>query len=96
MNNKIFFFSFMAIWVLLIILNFIIPNKEFSEQENRPLAKLPYFTFEKLVDGKYVSQMDDYINDHFIFRNEFILEKMGIYLKKRYYLKLIMIILIML
>lgn len=75
MNNKIFFFSFMAIWALLIILNFIIPNKEFSEQENRPLAKLPYFTFEKLVDGKYVSQMDDYINDHFIFRNEFIKTK---------------------
>lgn len=69
MNNKIFFFSFISIWLILIVLNFVVPNKEYSEQENRVLATLPYFTFEKLIDGKYVNQMDDYINDHFVFRN---------------------------
>lgn len=69
MKNKIFFSIFMIIWILLIVLNFIIPNKEFSEQENRYLAKVPAFSFEDLVNGKYAESLDTYINDHFIFRN---------------------------
>ena len=49
MKNKIFFAVFITIWVALVILNFIIKSDEFSQQENRYLAKLPTFTFEKLV-----------------------------------------------
>ncbi|MDD3303805.1 MAG: DHHW family protein [Clostridia bacterium] len=75
LNNRIFFFSFMLIWLVFIILNFVVPNISFSEQENRALATVPDFTFQKLVDGVYVSQMDDYINDHFVFRNNWIKAK---------------------
>lgn len=69
MKNKIFFSIFIIIWIVLILLNFIIPKNEFSEQENRYLAKVPEFSFEDLVNGKYAEDLDTYINDHFIFRN---------------------------
>ena len=72
MKNKIFFTMFMIFWILLIVLNVVIKNENFSEQENRYLAKLPSFSFEKLVSGKYQEEMDNYINDHFVFRNSWI------------------------
>ena len=72
MKNKIFFIGFMLVWITLIVLNFVVKSEAFSEQENRYLAKLPSFTFEKLVNGEYQKEMDTYINDHFIFRNSWI------------------------
>lgn len=72
MKNKIFFIVFMLIWVIIVILNFIIPKKTFSQQENRNLAKLPTFSLKKLVNGEYQEELEKYINDHFIFRNTFI------------------------
>ena len=63
---------FISVWIILVILNFFNPKKEFSEQENRYLAKLPTFSFEKLVSGEYQEELDNYINDHFIFRNTWI------------------------
>lgn len=72
MKNKIFFIIFMLIWISLIILNFIYPKQDFSEQENRFLAKIPSFNFENLVNGEYAEDLDTYINDHFIFRNFFL------------------------
>lgn len=56
----------------MIILNFVLPEPVFSEQENRYLAKLPTFSIEELLDGTYQEKMDTYINDHFIFRNQWI------------------------
>lgn len=72
MKKKIFFITFLSIWLILIILNFIIPNKSFSEQENRYLATLPKFDIKKLVNGEYTEKLNDYINDNFIFRNFFL------------------------
>lgn len=69
MKNKIFFISFILIWAILIILNIFKTNKTFSEQENRMLAKAPEFSLEKLVSGEYSASLDNYINDHFIFRD---------------------------
>lgn len=69
MKNKIFFISFILIWAILIILNIFKTNKTFSEQENRMLAKVPEFSLEKLVSGEYSASLDNYINDHFIFRD---------------------------
>lgn len=69
MNNKKFFIVFISFWALLIILNFIVPSKEFSQNENRMLAKLPKFRLEELFDGTYVEKLNDYINDHFVFRD---------------------------
>ena len=77
MRRKIFFIVFMVIWISLIIINFLLPKKVFSEQENRYLASIPDFNFKDLVSGEYVEELDNYINDHFIFRNIWIKIKSG-------------------
>ena len=78
MKNKIFFIIFMFIWLILIVLNFIVKSKDFSEQENRYLAQMPSFSIEKLLDGEFQTEMDNYINDHFIFRDIWIKIKSGL------------------
>ena len=70
--KKIFFVTFLVLWVVLIVLNFIVPNKSFSEQENRYLSTFPEFNMKKLVNGEYTEDLNDYINDNFIFRNFFL------------------------
>ena len=74
-ENKSFFIIFMTVWILLVVLNFIIPTKSFSEQENRYMAKFPKFTFKNLVSGKYSEELNDYINDYFVFRNAWLKTK---------------------
>ena len=69
MRRKIFFIVFMVIWISLIIINFLLPKKVFSEQENRYLASIPDFNFDDLVNGEYIEELDNYINDHFAFRD---------------------------
>lgn len=68
-KNKYFFIMFISFWIILTVLNFIIPSEEFSQNENRMLAKIPKFKIEELINGKYVEKLNDYINDHFVFRD---------------------------
>ena len=72
MKNKIFFAIFMTVWILIIILNFIWPKQTFSEEENRMLAIIPRFSFQSFVNGDYLNGVNDYINDHFAFRNIYL------------------------
>ena len=72
MKNKIFFAIFMTIWILIIILNFIWPKQVFSEEENRMLATIPRFSFASFVSGEYLNGVNDYINDHFAFRDIYL------------------------
>lgn len=69
MKNKIFFIIFMTVWIILILLNIILPKQSFSEQENRYLTRFPQFNFEDFISGEYSEELDNYINDNFIFRN---------------------------
>lgn len=70
--NKTFFYSFGLLWSGLILCNLVTPERIFSENENRLLAKLPIFTTEKLMNGDYMNGLDAYINDQFIFRDQWI------------------------
>ena len=72
MKNKIFFAIFMTVWIVIIVINFIWPKQVFSEEENRMLATIPRFSFESFVNGKYLNGVNDYINDHFAFRNIYL------------------------
>ena len=72
MKNKIFFAIFMTVWIGIIVINFIWPKQVFSEEENRMLASMPRFSFESFVSGKYLNGVNDYINDHFAFRNIYL------------------------
>ena len=70
--NKIFFFLFTLVWAGFILFNVVTPPKVFSENENRYLAEFPKFSYEKLIDGNFMKEIDGYINDHFILRDRWI------------------------
>ena len=62
----------MTVWIVIIIVNFIWPKQTFSQEENRMLATIPRFSFESFVNGDYLNGVNDYINDHFAFRNIYL------------------------
>lgn len=65
-------FVFCSFLGVLTILNFMNPDKEFSENENRYLKQFPEFSIKKLLKNSYTSELDTYLNDQFIFRDNWI------------------------
>lgn len=56
----------------LLLLSFLIPDKSFSERENRYLQTLPSFSFQALFEGKFTSAFEDYCADQFPLRDDWI------------------------
>ena len=54
------------------ILFMISPKDSFSENEKRELAKLPAFSVSSVLNGKFESAFETYLNDHFPFREHFV------------------------
>ena len=88
---------FGIIYVLITILCFIKPDSEYSISERRKLAQRPDFSWQTLVDGNYIQDVEEYVVDQFPFRDEFraiktyfslgIMQKQdtnGIYIKDGY------------
>ncbi len=49
-----------------------VPQKSFSEYENRKLQTMPSFSIEKLLDGTYTHQLHDYFSDQISLRTQMI------------------------
>lgn len=71
-KKLIFTFLFLAAWGGLAVANLLIPGKDFSENENRQLSMLPDFSVKSLLNGSYMTDMDTYVNDRFVLRDEWI------------------------
>lgn len=56
----------------LFILHIALPDKAFSEQENRYLAEPPKFSFNALFSGKFISGFEDYVTEQFPGRDYWI------------------------
>ena len=54
---------------VILVGSFLLPDKEFSELENRYLAKPPKLSVENLENGKFMEDAEDYVNDHIIGRD---------------------------
>lgn len=54
------------------LLSVFIPEKTFSEEENRYLAKRPAISWETVKDGSFGRDYEQYLSDQFPFRNSFI------------------------
>lgn len=54
------------------ILQFVLPDKEFSEQENRYLAQFEAPTGETLKSGEFMESFEDYVTDQFPLRDWWI------------------------
>lgn len=72
MINKVFFKVIIPLWVLIVVINFVLPKKDFSDMENRNLARLPHFSYVTLINGTFMQKVDDFINDHFIGRDNWV------------------------
>ncbi len=54
------------------VFGFIFPDSEISEKENRALQQLPIVNFEKIKNGSYMEEIEAYLSDQFIFRDEIV------------------------
>ena len=50
----------------------ILPDNSFSEQENRSLRTFPRFTAERLINGKFGEEINDYFADQFPMRDSLV------------------------
>lgn len=73
----------MTVWVLCAMV-FILSaalllstKKEFSENENRYLEKMPVFSVKAVLDGAYTKSLGDWLADHFPMRDFFMGLKTG-------------------
>lgn len=74
--RQILKYPFIIIMVFLVfgisILNILKIDTEFSELENRYLAKQPKLSLDNFFDGSYSKKIEEYVNEQFILRNEWI------------------------
>ncbi|MBO5461302.1 MAG: hypothetical protein J5983_05860 [Ruminococcus sp.] len=63
---------FCAVIAFLTVISIIIPDKEYSAEENRVLAEFPDFSFQNLMDTKYMTGLESYVSDHFVLRDFWI------------------------
>lgn len=79
LRNKFSAFSLILIFGLLLALFFLtgifLPDKIFSQSENRYLAKRPEFSLSSLLKGEFTSDYENYIDDQFLLRDQWILLK---------------------
>lgn len=59
-------------WFSVAVINIFLPHKSYSENENRYLANIPAYSFAGIVNGKYMSEMENYLNDQFLLRDSWI------------------------
>ena len=96
MKNNILVFIFIGFIFIFSLGSIFIPDKKISYSERRKLKEFPEFEFS----GEYISDVDGYLLDHFIFRDLFrsikarfnysVLNKLDnndIYLKDNYIFK---------
>lgn len=67
--------AFLAPIILLSVLSAVLPEKAFSEVENRYLAQKPRFSIEELKDGSFGDDYETWLSDQFPFRKTFVAAK---------------------
>ena len=74
MNKKIRTFgvaAVVALWAILVVFSWFGPKTEISEAERRPLKQMPEIKVETLLNGKFMSEFEDYSLDQFPLRDTF-------------------------
>ena len=67
--------AFLAIIGGISLASFAIKDREFSENENRYLAKVPDITIDKILDCSFQDQAEEYLKDQVCLRDEWITVK---------------------
>ena len=61
--------SFLLFIAVFSLGTFLTPSREFSENENRPLASFPNINAESVSSGKAQSELNTYVSDQLVFRD---------------------------
>lgn len=72
MKKNPLLYMFISVLFILALLDFIAPDKKFSELENRTLKTKVKFTAKSYLDGSFGRDYEKYINDQFIERDLWI------------------------
>lgn len=72
MRAKITVGIFIALLFGLAVLNLASPSQAFSENENRVLQRMPAFSVDALLSGKFTADFDKFITDQFVFRDSWV------------------------
>lgn len=54
------------------VVSFVLPDREFSDVENRELAKKPKITAKRILSGEYQKEYDTYLSDQFFSRDKWV------------------------
>ena len=54
------------------VAHFLLPDKDFSSQERKPLAEVPELSAEGIFSGDYFSDAEAYLLDHFPLRDQLL------------------------
>lgn len=68
-NDRAAVILFALIVFGLTVLGIVIPDKTFSEGENRSLASFPAFSFKTVMNGEFEQGLSDYLSDQFPLRS---------------------------
>ncbi len=58
--------------LVILVVNLVLPDRAFSDNENRTLAQRPGFEKGALLDGSYYTDFDKYYADQFVLRDAWI------------------------
>lgn len=72
MKKPLFYFLLPAMVLALTAGFFFIPEREFSENENRYLAKAPGLSVESVLGGDFMEEAEQYVTDQFPFRDALV------------------------
>ena len=53
----------------MLVISTILPDKTFSDLENRNLSKTPQFSIENFTNGEFMSDAEEYVSDHILGRD---------------------------
>ena len=70
-----------ALWIALILGAWFAPTKDISEAERRKLAQMPRLSVETILNGKFMTDFEDFSLDQFPLRDAFRTLKAGFHYK---------------
>lgn len=65
-------FGFCGAVLLLVLVSLILPDRSFSEEENRVLSERPKFGAAEVMNKEYMEGLESYTSDQFVLRDLWI------------------------
>ncbi len=76
--KQIISFLFIIVLAFFFLGSLFMPDKDFSESENRSLQEAPSFSLGKYMEGRFEKKLENYVNDQFLLRDKLIKVKSAV------------------